>query len=63
MSSRSMRMFISGGIPDEAFKPIEGDDKKLTSAYKKRNREERKAWEWAAVLHVERPPAGVRETA
>ena len=36
---------ISGGIPDDAFKPIEGDDKKLTSAYKKRNREERKAWE------------------
>ena len=36
---------ISSGIPDDAFKPIEGDDKKLASAYKKRNREERKAWE------------------
>ncbi len=36
---------ISSGIPDDAFKPIEGDDKKLTSAYKKRNREERAAWE------------------
>ncbi len=36
---------ISGSIPDDAFKPIRGDDKKLTSAYRKRNREERKAWE------------------
>jgi N-6 DNA Methylase len=36
---------ISSGIPDDAFKPIEGDDKKFTSAYRKRNREERKAWE------------------
>ena len=36
---------ISSGIPDDAFKPIEGDDKKLTTAYKKRNREERAAWE------------------
>ncbi len=36
---------ISDGIPDGAFKPIQGDDKKLTSAYRKRNREERKAWE------------------
>ena len=32
---------ISGGIPDAAFKPIEGDDRELASAYKKRNREER----------------------
>jgi hypothetical protein len=36
---------ISGGIPDDAFKRIKGDDKKLTSDYRKRNREERKAWE------------------
>ena len=36
---------ISSGIPDDAFKPIEGDDKTLTSVYRKRNREERKAWE------------------
>jgi hypothetical protein len=36
---------ISGGIPDDAFKRIEGDDNKLTSDYRKRNREERKAWE------------------
>ena len=30
------------GIPDEAFDPIEGDDRKTASALKKRNREERK---------------------
>jgi hypothetical protein len=32
---------IKAGIPDGAFKPIEGDDKKLCSAYKTRNKEER----------------------
>lgn len=32
---------ISSGIPDAAFKPIEGDNRELASAYKKRNREER----------------------
>ena len=36
---------ISSGIPNDAFKPIEGDDNKLASAYKKRNREELQAWE------------------
>lgn len=33
---------VADGIPNDAFKPIEGDDKKLTNALKKRNREERK---------------------
>lgn len=32
---------IKSGIPDEAFIPIEGDDKKICSEYKKRNRQER----------------------
>ena len=36
---------VADGIPNDAFKPIEGDDKKLTNALKKRNREERAAWE------------------
>ena len=31
---------LKGGIPDEAFTPIEGDDKKIVSEFKKRNREE-----------------------
>lgn len=30
------------GIPDEAFKPIEGDDKEYCKKYKKQNKEERK---------------------
>ncbi|MFI0815375.1 Eco57I restriction-modification methylase domain-containing protein [Streptomyces sp. NPDC021098] len=32
---------LAGGIPDDAFKPIEGDDKKIASAVKKRNAKER----------------------
>ena len=32
---------IAGGLPDEAFNPIEGDDKKLCSALKKQNKQER----------------------
>lgn len=32
---------IRDGIPNEAFKPIEGDDKELCKALKKRNKEER----------------------
>ncbi|NPV03466.1 MAG: N-6 DNA methylase [Syntrophaceae bacterium] len=34
---------IAGGLPDEAFSPIEGDDKKISSAIKKRNRQERES--------------------
>ncbi|MCI4042320.1 DNA methyltransferase [Streptomyces sp. TRM75563] len=32
---------LQGGIPDEAFKPIEGDDKKFAKALEKQNRLER----------------------
>lgn len=32
---------MAQGIPDEAFQPIEGDDKKVASALRKRNRQER----------------------
>ncbi|MCP3822290.1 N-6 DNA methylase [Streptomyces sp. A3M-1-3] len=32
---------LAGGIPDDAFKPIEGDDKKIATAVKKRNAAER----------------------
>jgi hypothetical protein len=32
---------IAGGLPDEAFNPIEGDDKKVCAALKKRNKQER----------------------
>jgi len=33
---------IRRGIPDDAFKPIEGDDKDFCKEYRKRNREERR---------------------
>ncbi|GAA2530955.1 Eco57I restriction-modification methylase domain-containing protein [Pilimelia columellifera] len=33
---------LAGGLPDETFKPILGDDKKHTSALAKRNRDERR---------------------
>ncbi|MEJ7819641.1 MAG: N-6 DNA methylase [Rubrobacteraceae bacterium] len=36
---------IRAGIPDDAFKPIEGDDKQTVSAYRKRNKAAREAWE------------------
>lgn len=32
---------IAGGLPDDAFKPVEGDDKKVCAALKKRNKQER----------------------
>ena len=34
---------LAKGIPDEAFKPIEGDDKEYCSEWKKRNKAERQA--------------------
>lgn len=34
--------FIAAGLPDEAFKPIEGDDKMACAVLKKRNKSERK---------------------
>jgi hypothetical protein len=36
---------LAAGIPDEAFEPIEGDDKKWCSALKRQNKEERRGQE------------------
>ena len=36
---------LKKGIPDEAYNAVTGDDKKIASAYKKRNKEERKRLE------------------
>jgi hypothetical protein len=33
---------LAGGIPDEAFKPLEGDDRKIVAELRKRNRAEAK---------------------
>ena len=35
---------LNDGIPDDAFKPIEGDDKAICSEYRKRNKEERQGY-------------------
>jgi hypothetical protein len=35
---------IAAGLPDDAFKAIEGDDKKACSELKKRNKSERRGW-------------------
>ena len=32
---------IAAGVPDEAFTPIEGDDKRICAVLKRRNRQER----------------------
>jgi hypothetical protein len=46
---------LKQGIPDEAFTPVTGDDKKVASAFKKKNRDERKGQPtlpFDAVEHV-----------
>ena len=35
---------IAAGLPDEAFTPIEGDDRRACAILKKRNKDERKGW-------------------
>ena len=35
-------MLLNAGIPDEAFEPIEGDDRKVCTEFRKLNREQRK---------------------
>ena len=36
---------LQKGIPDDAFKPVTGDDKKVAASIKKRNKKERQKWE------------------
>lgn len=46
---------LKAGIPDDAYTPVAGDDKKVASAFKKRNRDERKgqpSLPFDAVEHV-----------
>ncbi|MCL4733112.1 DUF559 domain-containing protein [Patescibacteria group bacterium] len=42
---------MANGIPDEAFQPIEGDDKSVVSGLRKQNREERKQREARVMQH------------
>jgi len=46
---------IASGLPDDAFNPIEGDDKKVSSALKKRNRQEREGQQDMVHLMVAEP--------
>ncbi len=61
---------LAGGIPDEAFTPIEGDEKPACSAWKKRNKAERQQMglaeaapePWEAVRHLAAERAGLDAT-
>jgi hypothetical protein len=44
---------LEGGIPDEAFKPLEGDDRKVVAELKKRNRAEAKGQGLLAIDHID----------
>lgn len=46
---------IAAGLPDDAFKPIEGDDKEICSALKKRNKKEREGQQNMLHLMVAEP--------
>jgi len=48
---------IANGIPDEAFEPIEGDDKKLCQLFKKRNKVERQGQQSMFYQMVAEPQA------
>jgi hypothetical protein len=58
---------LAKGIPDEAFTPIEGDDRAACSAWKKRNKAERQQMglaeavpePWEAVRHLAAERAGL----
>lgn len=39
------RALVAAGVPDDAYKPLTGDDKKLAGAIKKRNRQERERYQ------------------
>ena len=55
---------IARGIPDDAWDPIEGDDKKVARALKKRNRDARKAAEKQTdMLGVVASPGGAPDLA
>lgn len=49
---------IAGGLPDNGFDAIEGDDKKVCSALRKRNKLEREGQQDMLHLMVAEPPAG-----
>ncbi|MBI4321320.1 MAG: N-6 DNA methylase [Chloroflexi bacterium] len=40
---------VAKGVPDDAFEPVTGDDKKIASAIKKRNKQERSQYSFASI--------------
>ncbi|MFH1951292.1 MAG: N-6 DNA methylase [Pseudomonadota bacterium] len=52
---------LEKGIPDDAFKPVEGDDKKAATAIRKKNREERK-WKQKNLFAEQATAPGLEET-
>lgn len=53
---------IAGGLPDAAFDPIEGDDKKVCASLKKRNRLERDGGQTALDLQLVAEPRADYDT-
>ena len=41
---------IEAGLPDDLFKPVTGDDSKIAAFLKKRNKQERLAWEQSQAV-------------
>lgn len=39
------RELVQAGIPDDAYKPVTGDEKAVATAIRKRNKQEREAWQ------------------
>lgn len=47
---------LAEGIPDDAFKPLPGDDPKAAAEMKKRNRSEREQWQMSGIDLAALPP-------
>ena len=48
---------IAGGLPDDAFKPIEGDEREVCTQYKRQNKREREHGDRGFLLQVAEPAA------
>ncbi len=49
------RELVDSGLPDAAFKPIQGDERELCSALRRRNKKERESRQREMVLRVAEP--------
>jgi hypothetical protein len=54
---------LRSGIPDEAFRPLTGDDKETAKAYTKHNKEQRDGKGATGFLGSLKPPAGLIDAA